>query len=117
VTCHVLDTVSGVPAAGIQCTLSRFNEAIVQTIAAATTDPDGRIVQWNGSLDEVVKSGSIIPGTYKIRFNTGPYLKKTSGTGFFPFVDVVFEVADPADKHYHIPLLLSNYSYSTYRGS
>jgi 5-hydroxyisourate hydrolase len=56
------------------------------------------------------------PGTYRIRFQTGAYFEAQGTTGFFPIVEIQFSVADGA-QHYHVPLLLSPYGYSTYRGS
>lgn len=118
VTCHVLDTVVGKPAANITCTLTKLNGLRAENISTATTDNDGRVINWDSPLDSIkTQDGKIAAGTYKIKFDTGVYLSKASeGQAFFPFVEVVFHVADP-DSHYHIPLLLSNYSYSTYRGS
>jgi 5-hydroxyisourate hydrolase len=113
VTCHVLDTVRGKPAAGIACTLYRFavrpsSDAVPAThIATGTTNSDGRVTTWNApfQLEE--------SATYKIRFETWDYFE---GETFFPFVEVVFKVNNTGE-HYHIPLLLAPWSYSTYRGS
>ena len=97
---HVLDTAAGRPAEGIAVRLeTRGGELLGEGV----TDRDGRI-------------GAIGPekldrGAYVLRFDTGLYVD-----GFYPEVVVVFTVADP-DQHYHVPLLLSPYGYSTYRGS
>lgn len=113
VTCHILDTVNGVPAEGVKAVLSKLENGNVQELAVGTTDKDGRISNWESN-----PVTSVAPGAYKIRFETGPYLAKiNNGEVFFPFVEIVFTVSDPPQAHYHIPLLLSNYSYHTYRGS
>ena len=98
VSTHVLDTALGKPATGIVVRLqSRSGEAL----DLGTTDADGRI----GSL-----GGELGLGSYVLRFDTAAYV-----VGFFPEVVIVFTVAD--DRHHHVPLLLSPYGYSTYRGS
>ena len=97
---HVLDTSRGRPAARIAVTLETRDGA---TLATGGTDDDGRV----GSL-----GGDLAAGDYRLRFDTGGYL---GPTGFYPEVTVTFTVGD--DEHYHVPLLLSPYGYSTYRGS
>ena len=99
---HVLDTAAGRPAAGI---VVRLETRDGDGLGDGVTDADGRIGSVGGELD---------PGEYALRFDTGAYW--SSGSGFYPEVVVVFTVADP-DQHYHVPLLLSPYGYSTYRGS
>ncbi|CAN6674469.1 hypothetical protein TRVA0_054S00474 [Trichomonascus vanleenenianus] len=118
ITCHILDTVVGKPAPDVQCTLTKLNGLRAETIATASTDNDGRIINWNQPLDAIkTADGKVAPGVYKIKFETGYYLSQNNeGQAFFPFIEVVFNIQNP-DSHYHIPLLLSNYSYSTYRGS
>jgi 5-hydroxyisourate hydrolase len=97
---HVLDTTTGHPAEGIRITLeSRSGDQI----AAGVTNVDGRVSELGPERLE--------PGDYLLRFDTAAYVD-----GFYPEVVVVFTVADP-DEHYHVPLLLSPYGYSTYRGS
>lgn len=97
---HVLDTSRGRPAAGIRVALETRDGA---PIAEVATDDDGRV----GSL-----ASDLGPGDYVLRFATGGYL----GAGaFYPEVVVTFSVG--ADEHYHVPLLLNPYGYSTYRGS
>jgi 5-hydroxyisourate hydrolase len=101
---HVLDATKGQPAAGVPVRLIRAgleNGGI--EIAAATTDPDGRVARLADGLDA---------GTYRLVFDTGGYFADT----FYPEVVVTFTVAGPR-RHYHVPLLLSPYAYSTYRGS
>jgi 5-hydroxyisourate hydrolase len=95
---HVLDTALGLPAAGMAVSLeSRSGEVLDR----GETDADGRIAGLGGSLEL---------GEYVLRFQTG-----ASASPFFPEVVVVFTIAD--ERHHHVPLLLSPYGYSTYRGS
>ena len=98
---HVLDTATGEPAAGMTVHLSRSNGDGWESLATMTTDDDGRA----GGV------GELTDGTYRLGFETGDY-----GNDFYPFVHVVFNVDESRD-HYHVPLLLSPYGYSTYRGS
>jgi 5-hydroxyisourate hydrolase len=100
---HVLDAALGTPAAGLSLALT---DEAGGTIASATTDTDGR-VSFEAEL-----SG----GIYAVTYSTGPWFAAAGRSTLFPAVDVVFEV-DPAERHYHVALLLSPYSYTTYRGS
>jgi len=97
---HVLDTAAGRPATGVPVALLDLDGEV---LAEAETDDDGRV----GSL-----GGDLAAGTYRLRFVTAVHLGPHA---FFPEVEVVFRVA--ADEHHHVPLLLSPYGYSTYRGS
>ena len=97
---HVLDTATGRPAQGIHVRLeTRDGEALGDGV----TDSDGRV--------GAIGPESLERGSYVLRFDTGTYVD-----GFYPEVVVVFTVADP-DQHYHVPVLLSPFGYSTYRGS
>ncbi len=98
---HVLDTSTGEPAVGMRVHLSRADVSGWEPLAASETDDDGRAGGF-GDLGE---------GTYRLGFETGQY-----GNDFYPFVHVVFAV-EAARDHYHVPLLLSPYGFSTYRGS
>lgn len=98
ITTHVLDTAKGKPAAGVRLTLRRDDDAIF----VGETDADGR-----ARLMEKAE-----PGTYHLIFDTGAY----NPEGFFPLTTIVFRIEDP-ESHYHVPLLLSPFGYSTYRGS
>ncbi|XP_076863515.1 5-hydroxyisourate hydrolase b [Brachyhypopomus gauderio] len=110
-TTHVLNTADGVPGAHIDLSVHRL---------------DPTLVLWNlitiGSTDEHGRCSGLIPtedftaGMYKIRFETGQYWEGLGQTSFYPYVEVVFTVTDP-EKTFHLPLLLSRNSYSTYRGS
>lgn len=103
VSTHVLDTATGRPASGVAVTL----EDADGVLASGSTDPDGRITELGPDrLD---------PATYRLRFDTGRYAAATGSDGFFPEVVVSFVVHD--ESHLHVPLLLSPFGYSTYRGS
>lgn len=101
---HVLDAVSGRPAAGVAVTLTD-TDAVV--LASALTDGDGRV----GSVAEDLSAG-----VYRLHFATGNYFRSQEVAAFYPEVVIAFEVTDEA-PHLHVPLLLSPYAYSTYRGS
>ena len=101
---HVLDAASGRPATGVSV---RLEGADGSELAGATTDDDGRVATFDIALG---------PGTYRLRFDTGGYFAATQQTGFYPEVVLTFDITD-AQQHYHVPLLLSPYAYSTYRGS
>ncbi|WNB86547.1 hydroxyisourate hydrolase [Cellulomonas sp. ATA003] len=104
VTTHVLDTALGRPAAGVPVDLEALDDGTWRPLGHGVTDADGRV----GDLGPA----ALPHGRYRLRFDTGTYF---AGTGFYPEVVVVFEVAD--DAHHHVPLLLSPFAYSTYRGS
>lgn len=103
ITTHVLDTAAGRPARGLAVELERLDAGSWQRVGAGTTDDDGR-------LRTLTPAGPVAPGTYRIRFATAPV------SAFFPVVEICFAVEDGA-QHYHVPLLLSPFGYSTYRGS
>jgi 5-hydroxyisourate hydrolase len=102
-TTHILNTTSGTPAAGVAVTL---RDASGDTIATAVTDADGRA----GLGPELLASG-----TYALTFDTGAYFAALGTDCFYPSVTVDFTITDA--RHYHVPLLLSPFAYSTYRGS
>lgn len=132
ITCHILDTTRGRPAENVLCQIYRIGNVSggsqkatseTQALGKARTNKDGRVALWTLENSFPEFTSAPLPGVYKIRFETEQYFV-TAANGdaekaksFFPFVDVHFTVPSPADAHYHIPLLLSNYSYSTYRGS
>ena len=107
ITTHVLDTAAGRPAVGVPITLELQEGSDWKKIGGGMTNEDGRLP---GLLPD---GHTLAAGTYRMTFDTGRYLK---GGGFYPFVPIVFRSQDP-DQHYHVPLLLSPYGYSTYRGS
>ncbi|HWU19909.1 MAG TPA: hydroxyisourate hydrolase [Nocardioides sp.] len=106
ITTHVLDTALGRPARGVPVRLSRI--APDQTVLAeANTDDDGRVTDLGPDQAE--------PGTYQLRFDIAAYCAETGQSCFFPEVTLTFAVTDA--RHHHVPLLLSPFAYSTYRGS
>lgn len=99
---HVLDATSGRPAAGVAVRLTCGSEVL----AEAVTDSDGRVGGF----------GDLPAGTCTLTFDTGGYFTATGQQGFYPEVAVTFAVTEPG-RHLHVPLLLSPFAYSTYRGS
>jgi 5-hydroxyisourate hydrolase len=104
---HVLDAVTGAPAAGVRVLLFRRDGGAWTQLAAATTDDDGRVRH--------LAPQGLDAGDHRLVFDTGAWFAATGTTGFYPEVAVVFTVA--GEGHLHVPLLLSPYAYSTYRGS
>ena len=105
ITTHVLDTARGHPAAGVAVTLEQGPDWA--EIGSGRTGDDGRLAEL-GAPDR--------PGPYRLRFDTGAYFAAAGQEAFFPQVTVQFEVDRP-EEHHHVPLLLSPFGYSTYRGS
>ena len=109
-TTHVLDTATGKPAAGMEIRLEAFENDGFRRIGGGTTNADGRVKDF---LD----AGESLPaGVYRARFETGRYHAAQGVNGFYPYVEVVFEMG-AAGQHYHVPLLISPFGFSTYRGS
>jgi 5-hydroxyisourate hydrolase len=110
VSTHVLDAVAGRPAAGVLVTLSRAASAAAGNwpeLESGATDSDGRH-----------RFGAATPpGVYRLSFGTGDYFAGRGTATFYPEVVITFTVADGGTGHYHVPLLLSPFAYSTYRGS
>ncbi len=109
---HVLDAVSGSPASDIAVQLFRSGDSGTSIDSWASfgdgrTDSDGRLKDFAG--------GRLDPGVYRIVFDTGDYFAASGQQGFYPEVSICFTVDE--DRHYHVPLLLSPYAFSTYRGS
>ena len=110
ITTHVLDIALGQPARGLAMTLEVQDGAGAWTeLAAGATDADGR-------AGHLIAPGSLQARTYRLTFDTGAYLRAAGRPTFYPQVVVTFTVAAPGE-HHHIPLLLSPFGYSTYRGS
>jgi 5-hydroxyisourate hydrolase len=107
VTTHVLDTARGQPAAGVPVRLERVTEAGVSVVAEGFTDDDGRA--------SGLGPDHVDPGVYRLVFDVATYADATGQACFFPLVNVTFRVSD--GSHHHVPLLLSPFAYSTYRGS
>ena len=117
ISTHVLDTSVGKPAAGVPVLLERIRDKGDDerdhrgvTIGAGTTDEDGRL------RDFVTAGAPLEGGTYRLRFDVAEYFGRTGRETFHPEVGVLFRVAE-AQEHYHIPLLINPFGYTTYRGS
>lgn len=113
-TTHVLDTAKGCPAEGLKITLYRLDGDRREQLAQMATNDDGR------TDSPILPQGAFTTGTYELVFEAGDYLRATGQAGKDPlFLDEVpirFGISEP-DSHYHVPLLLSPFSFSTYRGS
>lgn len=109
ITTHILDTALGRPARAVPVALHVLDGDTWHAVGAGVTDDDGR-------LRTLTPPGPVAPGRYRIGFDTGAYFAALGTTGFFPVAEIQFTVVDGA-AHYHVPLLLSPYSYATYRGS
>lgn len=111
ITTHILDTAKGRPAAGVAVLLERRGDSGAwESISRGTTDLEGRLktLYPDGSrLDE---------GVYRLTFDTGRYFERLGTATFYPEVSVVFETVT-GETHYHVPLLISPFGYSTYRGT
>jgi 5-hydroxyisourate hydrolase len=107
ISTHVLDTSLGKPAARVAVRLSRVDAGAASEVARAVTNADGRVASFDGALEA---------GHYRLTFDVAPYFAATNRMGFYAEIAVDFVVAAEA-QHYHVPLLLSPYGYSTYRGS
>lgn len=108
ITTHVLDTAQGRPAAGVLVRLEHAAGTTGAVLGAGTTDDDGRLASLGPDR--------VRPGTYRLVLDTAGYFARTGQPCFFPEVSLSFVVADP-DQHHHVPVLLSPFAYSTYRGS
>lgn len=110
ITTHVLDTARGCPAQGVPITLERIDaEGSATVLGKGETDDDGR-------LGTLMKAAERAAGVYRITFDTATYYGGLGERTFYPSVSVVFEITAP-EQHHHVPLLLSPFGYSTYRGS
>lgn len=110
ITTHVLDTALGKPAAGVPVTLESREAGGWRVVGRGATDADGR-------LRDLLPAGSeLSAGDYRLTFDAGAYFAALGAEGFYTEVAVSFVVRDAA-SHYHVPLLLSPYGYTTYRGS
>jgi 5-hydroxyisourate hydrolase len=110
ITTHVLDTARGKPAGGIPIVLEQRNqEGVFERVGHGMTDADGR-------LKDLLKDVALSASVYRITFDVYAYHHALGVESFYPEVSVVFVVKDAA-AHYHVPLLLSPFGFSTYRGS
>lgn len=120
ITTHILDVARGFPATGVEVMLEMYTSKPLGPLFG-NTDKDNWTLQGSSTTDKDGRSGQLMevvddlnPGVYRISFNTGKY----NPNGFFPFVSIVFEVKESQkNEHFHVPLLLSPFSFSTYRGS
>jgi len=110
ITTHILDLASGKPAQNVPITLQLQQGDEWRVIGSGTTNADGRIA------DLCEAERVLDAGTYRMHFDTAAYFSAAGGEVFYPWADVVFNIGADG-QHYHIPLLLSPYGYSTYRGS
>jgi hydroxyisourate hydrolase len=108
ITTHVLDAARGIPASGLEVILEQRADDDWTVLGRGRTDIDGRI--------DTLGPRELPAGRYRVTFDTGAYFARQNTAAFYPEVVVVVELADPA-AHYHVPLLLSPFAYSTYRGS
>jgi 5-hydroxyisourate hydrolase len=110
ITTHVLDTARGCPAAGVVVVLEIEQAGAWREIGRGVTDADGRVKAL------LAPGTPLSAGVHRLTFATGAYFLGQDVAAFYPEVKVVFTVTDPA-RHHHVPLLLSPFGYSTYRGS
>ena len=108
VTSHILDITNGKPAGGVIIIFYRGGNDQWTEITRCKTDTDGR-------AKELQTGNNLVEGIYKLRFETKDYFDRLHTKTFYPYVEIIFEINSP--DHYHVPLLLSAFGYSTYRGS
>jgi len=109
ITSHVLDTSLGKPAARVSVSLAVLEDGAFVELGHGVTDEDGRVKQLLGK-------SALAAGLYRLRFETGAHYRALGRDYFYERVELQFQVTDPS-QHYHVPLLLSPFGYSTYRGS
>ena len=109
ITSHVLDTSLGKPAAAVSVSLALLEDGAFVELGRGVTDSDGRVKQLLGPR-------ALVVGLYRLRFETGAHYRAAGQDSFYERVELQFHVTDPS-QHYHVPLLLSPFGYSTYRGS
>jgi len=108
ISTHILDTTRGRPAAGVEVTLERAGDGGWSAIGRDSTDDDGRV--------KALMTESPAPGTYRIHFAVGAWFEAQQVDAFYPEVTIAFRVAR-AGEHFHVPLLLNPFGFTTYRGS
>jgi 5-hydroxyisourate hydrolase len=109
ISTHVLDTSIGRPAAGVAVRLQRLSGSSWSELSSAVTSADGRVAA-------LLPDGAVVTGTFRLAFDVASYFSARGQETFYPTVAIDFLVRDAA-QHYHVPLLVSPYGYSTYRGS
>lgn len=110
ISTHILDTSIGKPAAGVRVSLTRVQDANRTVVSSGVTDADGRL------RDLVPAADTVNAGVFELTFETGTYFRARGVEPFHPRVVVVVEISDPK-QHYHVPLLISPFGFTTYRGS
>ena len=107
---HILDVSKGMPASGVSIKLEKYNEQAKtwSFVAEKITDSNGRIT-------DLIKKKKSNLGIYKLTYLVSDYFKKNNTESFYPFIEVVFQIKD--QNHYHVPITLSAFGYSTYRGN
>ena len=109
ITTHVLDTSRGCPGAGIRIELHRKSGEAWKLVGESHTDANGRCGTLMGDKEPE-------PGTYRLNFHAAEYFQKQNTKTFYSEIPIIFELSDP-NQHYHVPLLINPFGYSTYRGS
>jgi 5-hydroxyisourate hydrolase len=110
ITTHILDLSTGKPAAGVRVVLSSIEDGHRTAVASGVTDADGR-------LEDLMSEGQKLEAAiYELTFETGSYFAARGNLPFHPRISVTIEITEP-EQHYHVPLLISPYGYTTYRGS
>ena len=107
---HILDVSKGVPAIGVTIQLEKYNDQ-----NKAWTMIDQKATDSSGRISDFLPTENSNIGIYKLTYFTSDYFKKSNTESFYPFIEVVFQIKD--EKHYHVPITLSAYGYSTYRGN
>ena len=108
ISTHILDTSRGKPAQGVAVRLALKSGGTWKELARGMTDADGRVKPLLAEIPEA--------GTFRLSFDVAPYFQSQGVEAFFPSVEIQFEVKAPKE-HFHVPLLLNPFGYSTYRGS
>jgi 5-hydroxyisourate hydrolase len=108
ITTHVLDTSLGRPVTGLAVSLARLEAGVFQELGSGVTDPDGR-------SKELLGAQALIAGVYRLSFETGAHYRALGQSSFYERIQIQFRVSGTSE-HYHVPLLLSPFGYSTYRG-
>ena len=107
---HILDVSKGIPAPGVTIQLEKYsNQTKMWTVV------DKKVTDKNGRVGDFLSNEKSNLGIYKLTYMTSPYFKSMNTESFYPWVEVVFEITNK--DHYHVPITLSAYGYSTYRGN
>ena len=109
ITTHILDTSTGIPAVGVAVRLFRATDDGWEMLASGITDDDGRV-------DPLSPGQTLAAGNLKLHFDIGPYFADNGRPCFYPYAEIAFTIQGDG-QHYHVPLLLNPFGYSTYRGS